>query len=182
MFDVKRSIRPVRTADAAAIAAIYTPLVESTVVSFEEVPPDVGEVARRIAAVTRTHPWLVADDGGTIAGYAYATKHRERAAYRWAVDTSVYVAERYRGRGVGRALYEALFEQLRRLGYLRAFAGVALPNPASEALHRGAGFDEVGVYRAAGFKFGRWLDIRWYGISLGESDAPPEPVPFGSAH
>jgi len=172
------TIRAVAAGDAPAIAAIYAPVVANTVISFEETPPDADEIARRIAAVTRTHPWLVAVEGDAVAGYAYATKYRERAAYRWAVDTSVYVDERYRQRGVGRALYAALFETLRALGYLRAFAGVALPNPASEALHEAVGFREIGVYRAVGFKFGRWHDVRWYGLSLGESDAPSEPRTF----
>ena len=174
------NVRAVELRDAPALAAIYAPIVTATAISFEEVPPDAGEIARRIALVTRTHPWLVADDAGTVAGYAYASKHRERAAYRWAVDTSVYVDERYRGRGVGRTLYAALFETLRRLGYLRAFAGVALPNAASEALHEAVGFREVGTYRGIGYKYGRWYDVRWYGLTLGESDAPAEPLAFAS--
>jgi len=182
MFDVKGpKVRPVEPGDAPAIACLYAPIVETTTISFEEIAPDAAEIARRIEAVTRTHPWLVADDAGSLAGYAYATKHRERAAYRWAVDTSVYVDERYRRRGIGRLLYAELFATLRRLGYLRAFAGVALPNAGSEALHEAVGFREVGTYRAVGFKFGRWHDVRWYGLTLGESATPAEPVPFGSA-
>jgi phosphinothricin acetyltransferase len=174
-------IRAAEPRDAAAVAAIYAPIVTATCISFEEVAPDAEEMARRIAATTRTHPWLVADEGGNLAGYAYATKHRERAAYRWAVDTSVYVDERYRGRGVGRTLYAALFETLRRLGYLRAFAGVALPNAASEALHEAVGYREIGTYDAVGFKFGRWHAVRWYGLTLGESATPADPILFGSA-
>ena len=175
------TIRAAGVRDASALAAIYAPNVLNAAISFEETPPDAAEFARRIEAVTRTHPWLVAEDAGTVAGYAYASAHRERAAYRWAVDTSAYVDERYRGRGVGRALYLALFESLRRLGYLRAFAGVALPNAASEALHEAVGFREIGTYRAVGFKFGRWHDVRWYGLTLGESEAPSDPIPFASA-
>jgi phosphinothricin acetyltransferase len=172
------TIRPVRSDDAPAMAAIYAPIVVDTWISFEETPPDAAEMARRIEKVTRTHPWLVADDGGAVAGYAYAGQHRERAAYRWAADTSVYVAEAYRGRGVGRTLYAALFQTLRDLGYLRAFAGVTLPNAPSEALHEAVGYREIGVYREVGFKFGRWHDVRWYGLSLGESLSPAEPQPW----
>src|SRR5271165_5958003 len=112
-------IRVARPTDAAAMAAIYAPIATGTAISFEETAPSPDLFAARIANVARTHPWLVAELGGEVAGYAYAFKHRERSAYRWAADVSVYVAERWRKQGVGRALYGALFEELRRLGYLR---------------------------------------------------------------
>jgi phosphinothricin acetyltransferase len=180
-------IRAARPGDAVALAEIYAPVVTESAISFEEVPPSADEMALRVARVLETHPWLVADDGGEVVGYAYATRHRERAAYRWAVDVSAYVAAGRRGRGIGRTLYTALFEELRGLGYLRAYAGVVLPNPASEALHESVGFREIGVYREVGFKFGRWHDVRWYGLTLGrreaaaEREAPAEPIPFSAA-
>jgi len=157
------------------MARIYAPLVTGSPISFEEEPPSVEEFARRVASVTRTHPWFVAEDAGEIAGYAYGSKHRERAAYRWAADSSVYVAASHRRRGIGRALYETLFVALRELGFLRVYAGVVVPNAASEALHEAVGFREIGTYRAVGFKFGRWHDVRWYGLSLGECAQPAEP-------
>jgi phosphinothricin acetyltransferase len=171
-------IRTATATDAAAIAAIYAPIVADTPISFEETPPRADEMARRIAETTRTHPWLVAEDARGVAGYAYASRHRDRAAYRWAADVSVYVAERARRQGVGAALYRALIALLERQGFLRLYAGVVVPNAASEALHRAAGFAEIGTYRAVGYKLGRWHDVRWYGRSLGPGETPREPLAF----
>ena len=159
-------IRPVELSDAPAIAAIYRPIVESSTISFEERAPDEREIARRIAEITRSYPWLVAERGGCVAGYAYASRHRERECYRYSVDVTVYVAEDARKIGIARALYETLFTRLAQLGFHRAFAGIALPNDASVALHRGCGFEPVGVYKEVGFKFGRWLDVAWFARAL----------------
>jgi L-amino acid N-acyltransferase YncA len=157
--------------DAAACAAIYAPHVVPGPASFEEQPPDAGEVARRIRSA---HAWLVAEDGdGTIAGYAYAAPHRDRAAYRWAVDVAAYVADGHQGRGVGRALYAALLADLRERGFKTACAGIALPNDASVALHERSGFEPVGVYRQIGFKAGKWRDVGWWQIILASDDTPP---------
>jgi len=161
------TLRPAEPADAPALLAIYAPLVESTAVSFEDVPPSAEEMAARIVATLRTHPFLVAERQGTIAGYAYAGRHRARAAYRLSADVSVYVATEGRRRGVGRALYSALLEELARRGFHAAFAGIALPNPASVALHEALGFTPVGVYREVGFKLGRWHDVGWWQRLLG---------------
>lgn len=156
------TIRPVETADAGAIAAIYRPIVETTTISFEELAPDDAAMALRIGAIRELYPWLVAQDAqGAVCGYAYASRHRERAGYRYSVDVSAYVAETARGKGVGRALYERLFAQLRERGYHRAFAGIALPNAGSMALHRRCGFEPVGIYREVGYKFGKWIDVYW---------------------
>lgn len=155
------TLRPVCAHDAKAIAVIYQPIVESTSISFEDVAPDETEITRRIGQSAGTYPWLVAEIDGEVCGYAYASHHRERAAYRYSVDVSVYVAEHARGRGIASALYAALFERLTQLGFHRAFAGIALPNEASMAIHRRFGFEPVGIYREVGFKFGEWLDVYW---------------------
>ena len=120
MHQENAPIRLALPADAAAIAAIYAPVVEATTISFEEMPPDAAEMGARIEATLRYWPWLVFGDAGGVLGFAYASKHRERAAYRWAVDVSVYVGEGARGRGIGRALYEALFRILREQRFHRA--------------------------------------------------------------
>jgi phosphinothricin acetyltransferase len=157
--------------DAAAISEIYRPHVEQTLASFEIEAPDAAEMRRRMGA-SRLHPWLVAvDDAGSVAGYAYATPHRARAGYRWSIDTSVYVGEP--GRGVGTALMRSLLDRCASRGFVQAYAGVALPNDGSIALHRGLGFVPVGVYQAVGFKFGRWVDVAWWQRSLVE----PLPMP-----
>jgi L-amino acid N-acyltransferase YncA len=166
-------IRPADVGDAAAIAAVYRPYVVDSVASFETVPPDAAELARRMTAPPRL-PWLVACRDGAVVGYACAAAHRTRAAYRWSVDCSVYLAAGERGAGTGRALYERLLPELRTLGHVTAFAGIALPNPASVGLHTAVGFSPVGVYRSAGFKAGRWHDVGWWQLSLREQPERPE--------
>ncbi len=156
------AIRDATAADAAEIAEIYRPVVEDTMISFEEIAPDTAEMARRMTSITASYPWLVACEGDRVLGYAYAGRHRERAGYRYSVDVSVYVAQRARARGIGTALYVRLFEILKDLGFHRAFAGITLPNDASVALHRRVGFRDVGVYHEVGYKFGRWLDVMWW--------------------
>jgi L-amino acid N-acyltransferase YncA len=162
-------IRPATHDDAAAIASVYGPYVVGTVASFEEVPPTTDEVAARMDLRL---PWLVADVEGVV-GYAYAGPHHGRAGYRWAVNVSVYLAAEARGRGLGRALYEALLPVLGRLGYVHAFAGIALPNDASVGLHEAVGFLPIGVYRSVGFKFGAWHDVGWWQLQLAEPPAHP---------
>lgn len=166
-------------ADAVACAAIYAPHVEGGAVSFEELAPDAEEVARRIRRLTATHPWLVAERDGEVVGFAYGCPHGERAAYRWSVDVSIYLAAAHVGQGIGRALYEELFERLRAQRIRMACAGVTLPNPASVALHERLGFAPVGVYREIGWKDGAWRDVGWYQLELAPptADPPQEPLP-----
>ena len=170
-------IRFADESDAAAIAEIYRPIVESTTISFETMPPDREEMARRVAETTREHPWLACDIGGRVAGYAYATKHRVRSAYRWSVDTSVYVDARCRQGGVGRGLYMSLFGILAAQGYFNAYAGIALPNAASVGLHEAVGFKKIGVYQRVGYKFGEWRDVGWWQLELRpHEESPAEPL------
>jgi phosphinothricin acetyltransferase len=172
-------IRLADAADAEALAAIYRPVVESTTISFETVPPDRDEMARRLAATLAAHPWLVCDIGGRVAGYAYATTHRVRAAYQWSVDTSVYVDAAWRRSGVGRGLYQSLFAILAAQGFFNAFAGIALPNAASVALHEAVGFEALGVYRRVGFKLGAWHDVGWWQLTLRAHESSPNaPLPL----
>jgi phosphinothricin acetyltransferase len=159
--------------DAAACAAIYAPFVERSAISFEEVALDEARMADRIATTTRTHPWLVLEDAGEVVGFAYASSHRVRAAYRWAADVAIYVAAGARGTGAGRRLYEALFDLMRRQNLRVACAGITLPNDASVGLHRAVGFEPVGVYRAIGFKNGAWHDVSWWQLALAPDGGPP---------
>ena len=160
---------PVRSAtldDAEALLAIYRPYVLTTAISFELEPPSVAEFRGRIERSLAEWAWLVAERDGHPVGYAYATPHRSRGAYKWSVEPSVYVAEGSHGRGLGRTLYEALMPILARKGYCNAFAGITLPNDASVALHRRLGFQSIGVFPAAGRKFGRWHDLSWWHLRL----------------
>ena len=178
---MRATIRLATNPDAGAIAAIYAPYCEAAPVSFETSAPSPEEVAQRIQHVTAQWPWLVLEDDGTVAGYAYAGRHRERAAYGWAVDTAVYVSESHRRRGVGRALYTTLFNVLRQQGYFKACAGITLPNPASAGLHEAVGFTLVGVYRGIGFKRGSWHDVAWYEAEVQpEAPNPPAPKPLNA--
>jgi L-amino acid N-acyltransferase YncA len=175
----KIALRPAEQRDAAAIAAIYAPIVRDTFISFETEPPSASAMAERIEAIQQRHPWLVATAGGEVVGYAYGSEHRQRAAYRWSVDVTVYVGESARGKGVGRRLYGSLLPLLRAQGFRGAFAGIALPNDASVRLHEAVGFTALGVYRDVGFKLGAWRDVGWWCLALSSDSAPPsEPTTF----
>ena len=165
--------------DAAAVALIYRPAVESTPASFEERAPAASEMAEHMRGTLARTPWLVAEEDGTVIGYAYAGPHHQRAGYRWSVNISVYVADGHGGRGVGRALYDELLNVLRRQGFVNVYAGIALPNPASVALHEAIGMRRIGVYERVGYKLGAWHDVAWYHLRLADPEGPPpEPIPL----
>ena len=169
-------IRLAEAADAAGVLAIYAPVVRETAISFELEPPSLEETHERMRSLQTRLPWLVYADGPAIWGYAYADRFRARAAYQWSAEVTVYVSPERQRRGVARALYASLLAALRLLGYRNAFAGIALPNPASVALHEALGFRPAGLFRAAGFKFGRWHDVGWWQLELqplGRPVAPP---------
>jgi phosphinothricin acetyltransferase len=175
-------IRMASEADAAVIAEIYAPFCLETPVSFETEAPTVEEMRSRIRKTLKTYPWLVCDDDGIVVGYAYAGQHRERAAYRWSVDVSVYIREGHRCSGMGRALYTSLLAVLQLQGFHSALAGATLPNPGSVALHEGMGFELVGTYQNIGFKCGKWHDVRWWQRKLAANDGDPsEPLDLRQA-
>ena len=170
-------IREACAQDAAACAAIYAPYVRDTTISFELVPPDAAEFARRIAAYGQSHLWLVAEREGELAGYAYASPFSERAAYAQACEVGVYLAMGSRGAGLGRALYAALLPGLTARGQHTAIARIALPNPASVALHQRCGFTPAGVLRQVGRKHGQWVDVGLWQLLLQPGlPMPPRPV------
>lgn len=176
-------LRVAHADDAAAIRAIYAPYVENTVISFETEVPDVATMAQRMAKVLAMHPWLVAIVDDEIAGYAYAGAHRERAAYRWSVDTTAYVAERFLRRGIGKCLYAALCTLLKKQNIVNAFGIITLPNAASVGLHESLGFVRGATEICVGHKFGAWHDVGMWQKRLGDGiSAPVEPVPFGNLH
>lgn len=176
--DVPGAVPAVRSAtseDAAACAAVYRPHVLGTPATFETEPPGAAETARRIAAAQEHHAWLVLEEDDQVVGFAHGGPHRPRPAYRWSCETTVYLAPGATGRGLGRALYRALLERLADRGLLTATALVALPNPASEALHASLGFSRVGVLPRVGWKLGAWHDVAWFHRPLG--DGPGEGPP-----
>jgi phosphinothricin acetyltransferase len=155
-------VRPASPSDAPGIQAIYGPIVENTHISFEEAAPSVAEMAQRMAAIVATHPYLVAERNGEVLGYCYGSQHRAKAAYRRSAEVTIYIGERARGQGVGRALYGALLPELKRRGFHAAFGGIALPNDASVGLHEAMGFTHLGVFREVGYKLGAWRDVGWW--------------------
>lgn len=169
----ERTVRDATEADGAACAAIYGPYVRDTAVTFEADPPGAAEMAGRIAAATRTHAWLVLEEAGCVVGYAYGGPFMAREAYRFSCTASVYLEPGRRRRGDGRALYVALLGRLAELGYHRVMAGMTLPNPASDGLHRAMGFTPVGVYRRVGWKHGAWHDVAWVQRDLGGRSEVP---------
>ncbi len=170
------SIRMATPQDAPQVQAIYAPIVRDTAISFETEPPTVDAIGARIAQTLQQYPWLVGlDDAGRIAGYVYASRYAERAAYRWSVGVTAYVRDDQRGRGVGKALYSELLSRLKDLGYCQAYAGITLPNAASVALHEAVGFTRVGVFSNAGHKLGRWHDVGYWQCALQRPDEPAEP-------
>lgn len=156
------AIRSATVADAARCAEIYAPFVTDSWVSFELEAPGPEEMAGRIAGALQSHDWLVAEREGAVLGYAYGSGHRTRAAYRTSCDVAVYVDRDQARQGIGRALYEALLPRLKDRNLHAAFAGIALPNDASIALHRAMGFEPVGTYRQVGWKMGDWRDVAWF--------------------
>lgn len=173
-------IRLAAESDAAAIASIYRHYVEQTRISFEEAAPDAAEMALRIVGDRPGyHPWLVAEGDGQTLGYAASSPFRARPAYRWTVETGIYLAEGVHGRGLGRALLSALLELFEGQGYVAAIGAIAMPNPASVALHEKLGFAYAGTYRGVGFKFGEWLDVGlWQKELAGRTARPAEPAPY----
>ncbi len=175
------TIRLATEQDADQILAIYTPLVIGTNRSFETEPPTVNDMSQRIVRTLERMPWLSCEMDGKVAGYAYANPHRVRPAYQWSVEVSVYVDEQHMRRGVGRALYNSLFNILALQGFYNAYAGIALPNPAAAALHKVMGFEPVGVYKSVTYKLGAWHDVEWWQLTLQERPEMPElPASFAA--
>jgi L-amino acid N-acyltransferase YncA len=174
-----KRIRRAAATDAETIRRIYAPFVADMATSFETVPPDITEIERRLATHGDRYPWIVFENAGEVLGYAYASAHNERHAYQWSVNVSVYIDPRAHRSGVGRALYTALFELLRRQRFVNAYGGITLPNPASVGLHESLGFVPVGTYSRVGFKFGTWHDVMWLHLRLADAPAPPgDPLPI----
>ena len=172
-------IRPAGLDDAGAIAAIYAPYVIGSAISFENEPPAAAEMCRRIAEGGGLYPWLAAEDASGLVGYAYACAFRTRPAYRFAVETSVYVREGEGGRGIGAALYRPLLATLEAQGFTQAIAAITLPNDASVRLHERFGFARAGTYSQVGWKLGGWRDVGLWQRPLAAAATPPrEPLPL----
>jgi len=159
-------IRPATASDAPAIAAIYNPYIAGTTISFEENQVSDQEMAQRIKDVTVNLPWYVFESDGQIVGYAYATPWRTRCAYRLSVESSVYIAAKHAGKGIGTQLYRTLIDGLRQRGICVVIGGIALPNSASIALHERIGFEKVAHFKKVGRKFEQWIDVGYWELMM----------------
>lgn len=168
----KPILRFVQGADAARLLEIYTPYVLQTAVSFECEPPALAEFLQRIHTISAQYPYLVCEMDGSVVGYAYAHRQKERAAYRWNAELSVYIQPEYVRRGIGKAFYTALIEILRMQNVKNVYGGVTIPNENSEKLHEAMGFTKLGVYHKTGYKHGAWHDVAWFERHIGGADMP----------
>lgn len=167
------TIRPALSSDASSILDIYAPFILNTAVSFETEVPSIESFSQRILTNEESYPWLVYESDGFIAGYAYASKHRERAAYQWSVECSVYINDRFQQKGIATKLYHALFRILQFQGCRNVYAGITLPNEKSVHFHEKMGFNRIADYKNIGYKLNRWNTVRWYELQLNNfSDAP----------
>jgi phosphinothricin acetyltransferase len=166
-------IRPAAAADFEAIAAITNHYITTSTIHFGYEPVTAPELQQLWQGSGGRFPWLVTEEDGQVLGYAKAGTWRERKAYSWTVETGLYVADQARGRGLGKALYVELLDELARRGFHSVVAGVTLPNPASVALHEALGFVSVGVVREAGWKFERWNDVAFFQKALTTAGMPP---------
>ena len=177
------SIRVAEDRDAPAILHLYSFYIEHTAFTFEYEIPTEEDFTLRIQKYLYHYPWIICELDGALAGYAYAGKHRERKAYQWSVESSVYVHNNFQGRGIAGRLYDTLFEMLRRQGIVNVYAGITQPNDKSVGFHRKYGFKEVGVYKNIGYKLGKWHDVMWMFYALSQHPpAPADPIAFHQFH
>lgn len=175
-------IRPIEEKDYQAVLDIYKPFITDTAVTFEISVPSPEAWNNRIIEISQTYPWLVCEINGQVAGYAYACKHRDREAYLWNAEVSLYVGKDWHRKGIGTLLYRRLFDILKQQGITNLLAGITIPNPESEAFHQNIGFKKIGNYQKIGCKFNRWYDVGWWELFIAAPDYTPEKpfTPFKS--
>jgi len=173
------TIRLARPSDAISILDIYAPYILNTSFTFETDVPSNEAFAERITSYLRNWPWLVCEIDGIVAGYAYATHYRERSAYQWCAETSVYIHDGFQRRGIAAALYAALFEILKHQECRNVYAVINLPNDKSVAFHEKCGFTWFADYKNVGYKLGQWKTVGWWQLQLNDySDNPVTPLKF----
>ena len=172
-------VRLASTNDARKIIEIYSPNILNAAVSFETEVPSIEEMQKRIVICLEIFPWIVCIVDGEMAGYVYASKHRERKAYQWSCDCTIYMNDEFKGKGIGKELYHLLFKILKLQGFRNVYAGITLPNEASIALHEKCGFEKFAEYGNVGYKLGEWHTVGWWKLRLNDYDPdPPPPLKF----
>jgi len=173
------SLRLATPADAAGILQIYAPYIQNTSFTFETEVPSEKALAERISSYLVNWPWLVMEENGIVAGYAYASRYRERVAYQWSVECSVYVHDDFQQKGIAGKLYKTLFNILKKQGFRNVYAVINLPNEKSVAFHEKAGFSYFATYEQVGYKLGKWKNVGWWRLILNDfGDEPVAPVLF----
>lgn len=175
-------LREASPLDSVKLLDIYRPYIEDTAISFEVQMPSVKEFGHRIEETQKRFPWLVIENDGAIAGYAYAGPHRSRCAYEWSVDSSVYVSSNFHQQGIGTRLYKELFEILKMQGVINIFAGITIPNHSSICFHESFAFNHIGTYKNVGYKLGKWWDVGWWQLVLQLPVHPSPLVPYSELH
>ncbi len=176
---ISPAVRLFEDKDTAHILNIYAHYILNTTITFETEVPSLNIFNERIKHIISTYPWIICEYGDEILGYAYACKHRERSAYKWSVDVSVYLRPEYTGKGIGKILYSSLINILKFQGFINAYAGIALPNMSSVGIHEKFGFVQVALYKNVGYKFRQWIDVGWWWLQLStypEFPAVPTPI------
>lgn len=168
-------IRLANKKDASEILDIYAPYISNTSFTFETEIPSLTDFQKRIEDYLDNWPWLVCEENGKIAGYAYGTKYRERKGYQWGVESSIYIHDDYLKRGIGNAIYEALLEILKVQGFRNVYAVINLPNDRSVRFHEKCGFGFLAIYPNVGYKSGEWKNVGWWQINLNEYNLEPDP-------
>ena len=167
------TLRRAHLEDAEAILEIYAPYIRNTNITFEYEVPSLSEFRDRMAGIMEGYPYLICEIDGIAAGYAYAHRYKERAAYQWDAELSVYLREGCERRGIGQAFYTALMEILKEQHVRNVYGIVTSPNPPSEALHAAMGFRLFGVSQKTGYKLGKWIDVSGFERPIGDPDSPP---------
>ena len=176
---MNKTIRLATLNDAEKILAIYSKYIKNTTITFEVEVPTLEAFQTRMKNIMSFFPWIVAEIDGEIAGYAYASKHGERAAYRWSADLSVYIDEKFHRHHLGTDLYDELIDLLKKQGFCTVYAAISTPNPKSEAFHQSYGFHRIGEFKNVGHKMNQWLGVTWYDLQIADYVSnPKEPISF----
>ena len=169
-------LRLIKDEDFSAVLEIYRPYVSDTIISFEYDVPTLAEFTERVNGIRKTYPFLVAEYNNQIVGYAYGSVHRQRTAYQWSVESTVYLDKAFHRKGIAQKLYSVLFDLLRLQGFYSVYAGIGLPNEQSVGFHTALGFTEVGIFKKVGYKMGNWHDTQWFQLALCEfKNEPSQP-------
>ncbi len=164
-------IRTVKNNDIQQICDIYNYYIENTIITFEEKPVSQKEMKNRVIEITSSFPWLVYEEAGQVIGYAYASKWKGRCAYRFSIESTVYIKKDAQGKGFGTKLYKILLAELKKVDIHAVIGGIALPNEKSQGIHKKLGFKKVAHFSEVGYKFDKWIDVEYWELILNKKES-----------